>query len=240
MKPLTIDEPFRSRQLSASGNVLLAGLPASEYQRLTPDFVIRHLRPRDILQKAGQRLNAVYFLDGSVCSVGCTMQDGASIEVALVGREGLVGTEAIFGSSIAQADVVVQYGGPAHLLPLDVFEREMGRFGAFHGAMMRYLQGFLDQLARSAACHALHSAHQRCCRLLLTTRALLGQDELQLTQERIAATLGVRRPTVTLLLADLAKAGLIQTGRGRIRIVDSNALETAACECYRANCFGRT
>ena len=205
-----------------------------------PDFVVRQLRPRDILQRAGQRLNAVYFLDGSVCSVACAMQDGASVEVALVGREGLVGTEAIFGSSIAQADVVVQYGGPAHVLPLDVFEREMKRFGAFHDAMLRYLQSFMEQLARSAACHALHSAHQRCCRLLLTNRALMGQDELQLTQERMATTLGVRRPTVTLLLADLAKAGVIETGRGRIRIVDPDALEKAACECYRANRFSRT
>jgi CRP-like cAMP-binding protein len=161
------------------------------------------------------------------------MDDGASVEVAMIGDEGMVGLTAVLGEPIVSGNVVVQAAGNgAYALSLAVFEREMAN-GAFRDVMTKYAQAFIGLLTQSVACNGLHSAEERCCRWLLMTHDRLGSPEFNMTHEMLSMMLGVRRPTVTLVLAQLARAGMISQVRGRMRIVDRGALEAASCECYR-------
>lgn len=162
------------------------------------------------------------------------MEDGGLVEVATVGREGLVGISAVFGAPIATGEAFVQVADePAAVMSIDAFRREMERRGVFFDRVTRYAQAFVTMLMQSVACNGLHSAEQRCCRWLLTTHDRIEQDEFPLTHEFLAIMLGVRRPTVTLVMADLTRAGIVSHVRGHIRIVDRHRLEAASCECYR-------
>jgi CRP-like cAMP-binding protein len=162
------------------------------------------------------------------------MEDGAVVEVATVGREGLIGIAAVFGAPVSTGEAFVQIAAePAAVMGIEAFRREMDRRGAFFDRVTRYSQAFVTMLMQSVACNGLHSAEQRCCRWLLMTHDRIAQDEFPLTHEFLAIMLGVRRPTVTLVMAELTRAGIISHVRGHIRIVDRPALELAACECYR-------
>jgi CRP-like cAMP-binding protein len=223
-------------------NRLLASLPTAEFQRLLPDLTYRPLRLRQVLYKSGDPLHEVYLPHRSVCSIISTMDDGASVEIAMVGDEGFVGIGAVLGEPISRGDVIVQAEGHgAYALSLRAFEREMDREGPFREAVTKYAQAFVGQLTQSVACNGLHSAEERCCRWLLMMHDRVGVDEFSVTHEMLSMMLGVRRPTVTLVLAHLARNGVISQVRGRMRVVDRAALESAACECYQTikNLFDR-
>jgi CRP-like cAMP-binding protein len=192
------------------------------------------LKLRQVLQKAGEPLRQVYFPDRSVCSIVNTMDDGASVEVAMVGDEGFVGIGAVLGQPVSDRNAIVQAAGQgAYSLSLRAFELEMSRSRAFHEAVTKYAQAFVGQLTQSVACNGLHTAEERCCRWLLMMHDRVGSDELSITHEMLSMMLGVRRPTVTLVVAHLVKSGMITQIRGRMRIVDRQALEGASCECYK-------
>ena len=228
VQPLTTGGPQWSM------NKLLASLPADEYQRVSSDLTWRPLKVRQVLHKHGDPLAEVYFPGRSVCSVTNVMEDGSVVEVATVGREGLVGVSAVFGAPVATGAAFVQIPGePAAVMGIDAFRREMERRGAFHDRVTKYSQAFVNMLMQSVACNGLHSAEQRCCRWLLTTHDRIAQDEFPLTHEFLASMLGVRRPTVTLVMAELTRAGIVSHVRGHVRIVDRSGLEEASCECYR-------
>jgi CRP-like cAMP-binding protein len=214
-------------------NSLLAFLPDEDRQRLAAHVNLRPLRARDVLQKNDEPVLEIFFPGRSVCSITHTMQDGATLEVAMVGPEGLIGLGALADDPMVLGDAFVQVqGDPAHVLPVDIFRQEMERRGALHGSVSRYAQAFLAMVMRSVACNGLHSAEQRCCRWLLSARDRIGSDEFALTHDSVAAALGLRRPTVTLVIAELNRAGLVSHARGRIRITDRPGLERACCECY--------
>ena len=217
-----------------SMNVLLSSLPPDDFQRVSGNLTWRPLKVRQVVHKHGEPIAEVYFPSRSVCSITNAMEDGGMVEVATVGREGLVGIGAVLGNAVAAGDAFVQVAGdPAAVMGIDAFTREMERGGAFHDAMTRYSQAFVSLLMQSVACNALHSAEQRCCRWLLMTHDRIQQDEFPLTHEFLAIMLGVRRPTVTLVMAELTRAGIVSHVRGHVRIVDRRALEAASCECYR-------
>jgi CRP-like cAMP-binding protein len=217
-----------------SMNNLLASLPQEDFQRVSAELTWRPLKVRQVLHKHGEPVSEVYFPGRSVCSITNVMEDGSVVEVATVGREGLVGISAVFGARVASGEAFVQIAAePAAVMGIDAFRREMERRGAFHEQVTRYSQAFVNMLMQSVACNGLHSAEERCCRWLLMTHDRIAQDEFPLTHEFLAIMLGVRRPTVTLVMADLTRAGIISHVRGHIRIVDRKALEAAACECYR-------
>ena len=179
-------------------------------------------------------MSEVFFPGRSVCSITNVMEDGGIVEVATVGREGLVGISAVFGAPVSSGEAFVQIAGePAAVMPIDAFRREMERRGVFYDRVTKYSQAFVNMLMQSVACNGLHSAEQRCCRWLLLTHDRIGQDEFPLTHEFLAIMLGVRRPTVTLVMAELARLGIVSHVRGHVRIVDRSGLERAACECYR-------
>jgi CRP-like cAMP-binding protein len=236
MQPMRIADAATSplSGTQPSHNRLLAALPAEEYQRISRDLVTRPLRVRQVLHKHGEKLTEVFFCGRGICSITNAMEDGGMVEVATVGNEGFIGVGAALGDPIASGEAFVQVqGDPAQVMSIDAFQREMDRRGPLYDLVSRYTQAFVGLVMQSVACNGLHSAEERCCRWLLMTHDRVEQDEFALTHEFMAMMLGVRRPTVTLVMAELTNAGIISHVRGRVRVVDRPGLEGASCECYK-------
>ena len=236
MNPLVTRDTFTVPHLQQSSNHILASLPADEYQRIAAELVFKPLKPKQVIHKHGEPVTEIIFPGRSVCSITNMMEDGGVVEVATVGREGFLGIGAVLGdgSSSGEAFVQVPGDGAAYAMGIDAFRREMQRGGAFPKAVTRYSQAFVGLIMQSVACNGLHSAEERCCRWLLMTHDRVERDEFPLTHEFLAIMLGVRRPTVTLVLAELQRSGIVSHVRGLVRVVDRKALEAASCECYRS------
>jgi CRP-like cAMP-binding protein len=213
-------------------NELLASLPREDYHRLSPHLRRVSLHRKQRLLRQGQPVQEIIFPVRGICSLVKTTENGHSIEIIGIGFEGAVGASVAWGQPETPTDVIVQIADDAALsLPLDVFKGELQRGGAVAALMAHYRRVFTTQLMQASACNALHSAEQRCCRWLLTTRDRIQADNFPITQNMVAAALGVRRPTVTLIMADLHRCGLIQYARGRVKVVDRTRLVSRACEC---------
>ncbi len=214
-------------------NRLIASLPEEDYRRLSPHLRHVGLQTRQTLQRCGQPIQEIVFPVAGVCSVVKTTEDGHAIELLGIGPEGAVGASVAWGQSESPADIMVQISDNGALsLPLDVFKGELHRGGALASLVSDYCRISTIQLMQASACNALHSVEQRCCRWLLTTHDRVQDRSFPITQELLAMALGVRRPTVTLVMADLHRDGLVTYARGRMTIVDRSALLERACECY--------
>ena len=216
-------------------NKLLACLPRGDFERLRPHLKTISLQAKQIFHPINERVRQVYFLNGGVASMTTVMKNGAMVEIATVGDEGLVGINAYFGGEMLSGETMLQVpvpDGSAEVMSAETFKRELGRNGPFQECVHRYSQGLLMLMMQSTGCMALHPVQERCCRWLLMTHDRVRTDEFHLSHEFLAMMLGSTRPTVTLVAGSLAKAGLIMYTHGRIRILDRKSLEGAACECY--------
>ena len=223
----------RGTNLPPQTNSLLACLPAEDYHRISPHLRKVSLRRKQSLLRQGQPVQEIIFPVRGVCSLVKTTENGHSIEIIGIGSDGAVGASVAWGQRETATDVVVQIADHAALsLPVEVFKGELQRGGAFAALMAHYCRVFTKQLMQASACNALHSAEQRCCRWLLTTEDRIQADTFSLTQHMVAAALGVRRPTVTLIMADLHRFGLIEYARGTVKVLDRTGLLARACECY--------
>jgi CRP-like cAMP-binding protein len=185
------------------------------------------------LQEHGTRITDVYFPNGGVFSITNEMRDGALVEVATVGREGMLGIGVLFGDRSGTGRTFQQVAnGPLPSMAVGRFVKEAAAVGPFREVVGLYAQANLLQIMQCAACNALHDVTQRCCRWLLQTHDRVDADEFVLKQEFLAIMLGVHRPTVTVVMRTLQHAGLISTRYGRIRILKRQRLEKASCECY--------
>ena len=219
---------------STPRNQLLGSLPLDVFERLSPSLHFTSLGKGQTLLKRGDSIPAIYFLNGGLCSMTTTMEDGGTVEIARVSCRGFVGHEALSDGGLALCDASVAVAPEsAYMLSLDAFRAEIARRGPFEDAVGAYMNRFSRVVMQSAACVALHSADQRTARWLLDTSDQLSTSKLAVTQEAIAAALGVRRPTVTLVLNAFAKESLIEIGRGQIRITDRAGLDRSSCECSR-------
>jgi CRP-like cAMP-binding protein len=217
----------------ASSNELLARLPAADYQRLLPHLETVPLPFKYVLHRAGDEVRRVYFPCGGVCSITHVMADGRMVEMATVGKEGLVGITAFFGGGLEPGEAIVQVpDGSAQVLDVAVFRAEMERRGVLHDLVGRYVQAYIVFLTQSVACNALHSVEERLARWLLMSHDRMGQDDFSLTQEFLAVMLGVRRSSVTLAFGALSRAGLVEHATKKIRVKNRQGLEAASCECY--------
>ena len=150
------------------------------------------------------------------------MRDGAMVEIATIGDEGLVGINAFFGAATMTGEAMMQVPDTsAEAMPVKAFRAELDRRGAFYDCVQLYSQGIVMLMMQSTACMALHSVEQRCCRWLLMTHDRVHRDEFQLSHEFLAMMLGSTRPTVTTVAGALQKAGLIKYVHGRITILGS-------------------
>jgi Crp-like helix-turn-helix domain len=214
-------------------NKLLTCLPRADFDRLRPHLKTVPIKVRQILHAVNEPVREVFFLNGGVASMTTVMQNGAMVEIATVGDEGLVGINAFFGGAMLSGETMMQVPDTnAEVMSAAAFTRELGRGGAFHECVHRYSQGLLMLIMQSTGCMALHPVQERCCRWLLMTHDRVHQDEFHLSHEFLAMMLGSTRPTVTIVAGTLQKAGLIKYMHGRIRILDRKSLEAASCECY--------
>ncbi|HET9868682.1 MAG TPA: Crp/Fnr family transcriptional regulator, partial [Nitrospira sp.] len=215
-------------------NRLLAALPAADYRRILPSLTVVPLKLKDILHRPGEPIRDVYFPGGGFCSIVTVLQDGSMVEIATIGREGMVGVSAVLDGAPATSATMVQgETDTCYRMHVDAFRREIERRGAFHELMTHFTQALYGFVAQSTACNAVHSVEQRLARWLLMARDRMGRDDFPLTQEFVAMMLGASRPTVTVVAGTLQKAGLITYHRGHVTIVDGERLEAASCECYR-------
>lgn len=224
----------RPPPVQRSPNKLLAALPAPDYRRLLPSLTTGPLKFKQVLHKQGSKIDTVYFPGSGVCSVVNTMSDGRTVEVATIGNEGFVGVTIFLGGEIAFAEAFVQVGnGTAQSMSTDTFRRELDRRGPFYDLVSGYSQALQALIMQSIACNSLHSVEERCSRWLLMTHDRVDGDELNLTHEFLGYMLGVRRPTVSLVLGTLHRAGLVQNGTKKITVVNRKRLEDTSCECYQ-------
>lgn len=216
-------------------NHLLAALPAEDYRRLAPSLEIVPLPLKQILYKPGEVIDGVYFPGGGFLSVLTVLANGDMVEVATIGREGMVGVSATTPGTPEPSLTMVQAEvDTCYRMKAAVFRREMEQSGAFREVVGRYGQVLFGLIMQSTACNVSHSVEQRLARWLLMAHDRVGKDEFPLTQEFVAMMLGAARPTVTVVAGTLQRAGLITYRRGRLSIVNRRGLEQAACECYRA------
>jgi CRP-like cAMP-binding protein len=218
--------------IDASDNRLLSLLPASDRERLLGRLAPVFLKVKTVLFEPGQPVEAVYFpLDG-VISLVTPLADGAIVEVATVGNEGLVGVPAVLGGSLA-VRAISQVAGRCLTMETGAFLDELAPRGPLASLVENYVQALFGQISQAAACNRLHSNEERLSRWLLMSHDRVGTDRFLITQEFLAQMLGSRRATVTLSAGILQKAGLIRYQRGNVEIVDRHGLEGVACECYR-------
>jgi len=228
------DSLTRPPPAQRSPNKLLAALPAADYRRILPSLTTGPLKFKQSLHKQGAKIDTVYFPGSGVCSVVNSMSDGRSVEVATIGNEGVVGITVFLGGDTAPAEAFVQVaGGDAQSMSAEAFRRELDRRGPFYDLISRYSQALQVLIMQSTACNSLHSVEERCSRWLLMTQDRAGGDELHLTHEFLGFMLGVRRPTVSLVLGILHKAGLVSNGTKKITITNRRRLEETSCECYQ-------
>ena len=217
-------------------NRLLEKLTAADRGRLEP-----HLKPVDlalnqVLYEYRGTVDHAYFPTGAVLSALTMMQDGDAIEVATVGKEGVVGHDIAAGSRVSPHRVVVQIGGGdggAWRIEAKILQEEAARSRPLRDLLTNYHSAFMAQISQSVACNGLHRLEQRCCRWLLMSRDRLGSDDIRLTHEYLAMMLGTRRASVTETLRPLQEASLVRSHRGWITILDAVGLEDRVCECYR-------
>ena len=212
-------------------NRLLTALPKDDHERLLPHLEKVSLILRDILYEANGPIEHVYFpLSGVVSLV--IMDNGSTLEVGIIGNEGLVGTPVFLGAERSPTQAIVQIQGEALRMEAKVFKKEMRRDGPLYGLVQRYTQAMINHISQCLICNRRHSVKKRMCRWLMMSHSRVGADEFQLTHEFLAQMLGVCRPTVTAVAGTLQKDGLINYHRGTITVLDRKGLEAACCECY--------
>lgn len=214
-------------------NLLLSALSQEDYLRLLPKLQSVTLSAGDILYESGEPIRYAYFPSGSVVALLATMIDGSTIEVGLVGYEGMIGHRALLGDGTAPSKAVVQVSGRALKIGVEALKEEFNRGGSLQRLLLNHSQSRLNQICQSSACHGLHKLNQRLCRLLLMISDRAKSDVLPLTHEAISRLLGTRRSGVSVAAGLLQDEGLIRCGRGKIILLNREGLAASACECYR-------
>ena len=213
-------------------NQLLATLSSAEWQQLEPDLEWVDLSAGTLLHASGKALRHVHFPATATVSLVSSMADGASAEVAVVGSEGMVGICAFMGNANALSDAVVQRPGHAWRMSTAAVQHHTRRSPDFMQQLLGYTQALFTHMAQCSACNRHHALDQQLCRWLLQHLDRQEGSDMNITQERIASLLGVRREGVTGGALKLQKAGLIHYHRGHISIIDRSGLEARSCECY--------
>jgi CRP-like cAMP-binding protein len=215
-------------------NQLLAALPADDYAHFS-----RHLEPvpmplGEVLHEAGHAMRYAYFPTTAIVSLLNVMEDGAATEVAVVGYEGTVGISLFMGGETSSSRSVAHSAGHGFRIKTQILREEFDRAGPMQQLLLRYTQALLTQMAQTAVCNRHHSLDQQLCRWLLLSLDRSRSNRLEMTQELIAQTLGVRREGITEAAGNLQRARLIQYHRGNIAVLNRPGLEARACECYEA------
>ena len=216
----------------AISNVILLALPDQEYDLLRPYLEPLDLPQHKILHESGEKIDFTYFLNDGMASLVALSRDGRSVEVGIIGKEGMVGMSLTAGLLRGTFRAIMQMSGNGVRVRSEIFldvlvsasslRSELSRFGLMHGL----------QVAQLVACNRLHEIVQRLARWLLMCQDRFDAQSLPLTHEFLAQMLGTGRPSVSLAAGFLENAGLIQNLRGTVKILNRKSLEDTACECY--------
>lgn len=213
-------------------NHLLAALPVEVFERLLPNLEMVALPLGKVLYESGDTLRHVYFPIDCIVSLLYVMENGASAEISVVGREGIIGIALFMGGESTPSRAIIQSGGYAYRLHARKFKDEFNLHTELLMLLLRYTQSLITQMAQTAVCNRHHSIDQQLCRWLLLSLDRLPTNRLTMTQELIANMLGVRREGVTEAAGKLQKLGVIEYSRGQITVLDRPQLEHLSCECY--------
>lgn len=213
-------------------NHLIAALPADVQGRLLPNLELVALPLGKVLYESGDTLRYVYFPIDCIVSLLYVMENGASAEISVVGKEGIIGIALFMGGDSTPSRAIIQSGGYAYRLLGQKFKDEFNRHTEMLMLLLRYTQSLITQMAQTAVCNRHHSIDQQLCRWLLLSLDRLPSNCLTMTQELIANMLGVRREGVTEAAGKLQKLGVIEYARGKITVLNRPMLEQLSCECY--------
>ena len=213
-------------------NGLLAALPDVEWQRWLPELEWVGMPLGMVMYESGRTLSHVYFPTSAIVSLLYVMENGSSAEIAVVGREGVVGISLFMGGESTPSRAVVQSAGEGWRLRASAIKEEFNRSHPVMHLLLRYTQALITQMAQTAVCNRHHSLDQQLCRWLLLSLDRLSGNHLVMTQELIANMLGVRREGVTEAALKLQKQSLIRYARGHITVLDRTGLAARTCECY--------
>jgi CRP-like cAMP-binding protein len=214
-------------------NRILAALPSDQYLRLraslTPAELVRGL----ILYETGSSVKHVYFPVNALISLVIPVEGGSTVEVGLIGNDGMSGISAVLGDVTSTNRALVQIPGWAWRAPRAVIKEEFSREEALYDLLLRYMLSYMNQVERTTACNATHSVEERLARWLLVCMELVGSNKLRLTEEFIADMLGMGLANVMVVARALQSERLIEYDRDNIHILDQQGLEEYSCECYK-------
>ena len=220
-------------------NKLLSRLRDAEFARLMPLLEPVSLSAGERLSEAGDAARFIYFPESCVISCQAHMEDGKSAEVGMIGFEGVADITALVRSRPAVHSLSVSIAGSALRVRKDEFEREIHRSEGLQQSMLNYAAEYVGQVYQRSACAVFHLVEQRFAVWLLLVADRIEEGVIQITQERIADHLGVRRAGVTVVALHMQAAGAINYRRGNLRITNREMLEEIACECYGSLAVGR-
>lgn len=212
---------------------MLSSLPENEYQRLMPKLERVHLTLKQVLYQPHEPISYVYFPITGVISLLTLMNDGATIETGMIGKEGMLGLPIFLGTDSTSLRAICQVEGDALRMRTEAFREEISRDGPLYVLLQQYTLASIMEAAQIAACNSLHPIETRAARWLLMIHDRVDEDHFSITHEFIANMLGVRRASVTVVMGTLHEAGLVEYARGQVTISDRQGLEAVTCECYQ-------
>jgi len=223
----------RSGQVSAIRNDILRALLNSEYKHLRPRLERVNLAAGEVVYRTDQPIEYVYFPETAVVAMMDMMENGATVEVGIIGHEAMLGINLFLGPRLAPNTAVVQLPGTALRMTAGDLRKEI-RFGSpLQQLLLHYTQALLAVISQSIGCSQHHTTTQRLARWLLTMHYYAEEHQVEMSQELIASALGVRRGAVNKAAGEFQEKGLITYRRSHVRIVDELGLKKISCECYR-------
>jgi len=214
-------------------NRILTALPEREYKRLLPNLEPVSFRLGDIVYQQGEPIRYVYFMNQALISLLITLEGGESVEVGVIGSEGILGIHYALGSSISPNLAVAQIPGSCLRMKANVIRAEFNRGLALHDLLTSYTSCLLFMVSQTVACNRIHRLEKRLSRWILMVRERVNSEKFPMTHEFMASMLGTPRSEVSKAAGALKRRGLIQYRYGSITILNQAGLESRACECYR-------
>jgi CRP-like cAMP-binding protein len=216
-----------------SGNRLLDALPEEEFAALAPHLERVHLKIGTVLANPGDTIKRCYFPIKGMISLLSVTERGETIEVAYVGREGMVGLAWVLSGHEALYQMLVQADSECLVADGDVVRNLFEKGPRFQALVLRYVYSLLKQMSQTCLCNHFHTIEARLCRWLTVMCERSENKRLSLTQEFLSYILGVQRTSIGLIANAMQTKGIIRYSRGKLEVLDLDQLRKSACECYQ-------